>query len=735
MESQLLYICEKPSQASDLAGVLGINRKGKGYITNDSGTVITWAVGHLLELLKPDEYSPDLKTWSLDTLPIIPTAWKFKVKPKTHDQFDIVSRCIKATKCVVVATDFDREGEAIARSLLDYCNYKGPVKRLCLRALDPASIKKALADIKEGHETLPLYQEAMARQQADWLVGMNFSRLWSIMARMANYKETFNVGRVISPVINLICERDQEIKTFKSHPYYVLNIKVNVQNGSFRAQWLPDESLVDEQGRCINKTMAEQIAHQLNRAQGVISHAETKPGKESAPLPFDLTSLQQEVNRKYGLTSDEVLEIAQKLYDEKYTSYPRVECRYLPESQFDLVNETLQALLHSDPTIQGMIAGANPSRKSRCFDDKKFDGPSHHAIIPVADKVNLATLSEMEKNVYDLIRRNYIAQFYNDFEFLATTIKVVAVNQHFIAKGKTPVKQGWKVLFLSEKNDDDQDEDTNQVEEIVEQDTLPAVKLAEPCQVYEPILSSKTTRPPGHFTEATLLGAMANIARFVKEEKFKQILKETAGLGTSATRAGIIKNIVDKGYAKRSKRVLLATEKSFTLMAILPAAIKSPGMTAAWEQELSKIGSNKQTKAVFMQSIVGWINHMVSQTKSNIATSDLSKIFSDVKPTALPCPKCGGELGRRKRKSDNKYFWVCANSAVCGTFMDDKAGKPVPRLMPEDMPHCPECGALMRKCKGKAEGKKRATEFWGCTRYKDGCRGFLSLTDAKKQKR
>ncbi|HFZ8524676.1 DNA topoisomerase III [Aeromonas caviae] len=715
-----LYICEKPSQAKDLAGVLQLTQRGDGFIHDGGKRVITWALGHLLEMYMPDDYDEKYKSWSLDTLPIAPESWQSKVRQNTAKQYKIIEGLVKKASTVYISTDYDREGEAIARSLLDRFRYSGPVRRVCLTALDESSIRKALSNIKDGQETVPLYYAALGRQRADWLIGMNVSRLYTVLARQVGFESTLHVGRVITPTVALVCQRDRDIAGFIPSPYWVLGVNVAVQNGQFLAQWVPPEECSDDQGRCTNKAYAEQVASQINGAQAVISKAETKPGKESAPLPFDLTALQQYGSKRWGYTAQQVLDAAQSLYEtHKATTYPRTDSRYLPESQKEDISDILQALILSDQRVSGLVAGADPHRKARVFNDSKVS--AHHAIIPTPARTNISAMSEIELNLYDAIRRFYIAQFYSEFEFSKTVIEVQSGRHLFAASGKTPAKQGWKVLFTSDSESDPKEEGED-VDALIEQEKLPRVSQGEPALLKGADLANKMTRPAPHFTEATLLAAMENIARFVTEEKFKQILKDTAGLGTPATRASIIQGAVDKGYFKRQKKVLLATEKAHALIAVLPPAIKSPGMTAAWEQELEKIATGAGNMSVFMKQISSWVCQMVEQLKTAapvLTQNDgaMVKAFAGAKPQLHVCFNCGGEtLSRIKGK--NGFFWGCKNEACKKTFPDNR-GKPEKRIAAEDCPACPECASPMRLRKGKAPGKVRATKFWGCTGYPD----------------
>ncbi|MCW0135647.1 DNA topoisomerase [Escherichia coli] len=327
-----LYICEKPSQAKDLAGVMKASQRGDGFLHDGGNRVITWAFGHLLELYMPDDYDERYKSWSLETLPIAPESWRYNVRKSAFKQYKIVEGLVKKASTIYISTDYDREGEAIARSLLDRFRYSGPIRRVCLTALDESSIKKALNNVKRWQGYGLTYYAALARQRADWLVGMNVSRLYSagLRCRLQPHSSRW---QGYHPNRRSCLSTDREIAGFTPSPYWTLGVNVSVQNGQFAAQWIPPEECSDEQGRCVNKAYAEQVASQVNGANAVISKAETKPGKESAP-PFDLTSLQQYASKRWGYTAQQVLDAAQALYEtHKATTYPRTDSRYLPESQ------------------------------------------------------------------------------------------------------------------------------------------------------------------------------------------------------------------------------------------------------------------------------------------------------------------------------------------------------------------------------------------------------------------
>lgn len=747
-----LYLCEKPSQGRDLAKVLGATRSGEGHLHNGSGTYVTWAFGHLLEEAEPEDYDPELKAWKLDTLPIIPDNWKMKVSQRGAKQYKVVKELVGKADTVVIATDFDREGEAIARSLLDRLRFRGGIKRLKLRALDEQSIRKALQEVCDGEETLPLYFAAKARSRADWLIGFNLTRAYSVLSRQAKVKGVFSVGRVQTPTVKLVLDRDRAIRDFTPSPYYVLTATFEVQNGHLSAVWQPPEQVADDQGRCTNKVIAEQFRDALPGKAAEVVKADVKKGKESPPLPFSLSKLQQHCSRKYGMSAKEVLTHAQSLYEtHKATSYPRTDCGYLPVSQHSEAPDVLRALALSDPTCEGLVSGADISIRSRAFNDKKVS--AHHGIIPTVAQVDVDAMSNPERKVYEAIRRQYIAQFYAQHEFERTDIEIRCANQPFLAKGRVPLKAGWKVLF---SQDDDETENVEhgdgQSEDTPAQRTLPKVRQGEPGHCRDAELDSKMTRPPPHFTDATLIAAMENIARFVDDAAFKAILRSTAGLGTEATRADTIDSCVNKGYLKRSKGTIVSTDKAEALLALVPDAVASPAMTAAWEQKLEAIAAGQEKMGPFVEYIGSWTSEIVTNIQSNTAEvlERASPALKAIEEVTYPCPECGGAMYRlrskaRKATADKParkagIFWGCESQDCRATRPDDN-GKPGERQQREAKrqgPDCPECGKPMFLRSGKKKRKGRSSDFWGCSGF-PGCKttlpvngGVVATNDLKK---
>lgn len=640
-----LFICEKPSQGRDIAKVLGASRRGDGCLIGTDLTV-TWCIGHLLETAPPEAYGIQHKHWSLDHLPIIPAQWQVEVKPKTAAQFKVIKRLLSDATTVVIATDADREGEMIARELLELCQYRGLVERLWLSALNEASIRKALSSLKSGQETFPLYHSALARSRADWLIGMNLSRLFTLLGRRAGYDGVLSVGRVQTPTLRLVVDRDRAIAGFVPVPYWNVEVHLSSMGQRFIASWLPPRSGRDESGRCLQQALAHHAVQTITdgKSATVIS-LQTEHCREAPPLPFDLSTLQEVCSRKLGLGVQEVLNIAQALYEtHKATTYPRSDCRYLPESMFNEAPAVLDALLETDSALRPAFGSLDRSLRSRVWNDAKVT--AHHGIIPTTEPANLMRMSEQERQVYELIRSQYLVQFLPHHGFDRTQVELECGEERLTAVGKQILVQGWKSL-LCENPEEDEPSRKSQV--------LPVLQQGTQCAVDDVELKSMRTAAPKPLTEGDLIKAMKNVAKLVNDPRLKQKLRDTTGIGTEATRAGIIKGLIDRGYLLKKKRALMASAAAHTLIEAVPAAVADPGMTAIWEQALDEIQAERLTLDAFVAKQAKWVTQLVTHYRSLTLT-----IAVDTSPG---CPMCNASMLRRKGKSGP--FWSCSRYPDC----------------------------------------------------------------------
>lgn len=651
-----LFLCEKPSQGKDIGKVLGATKRGDGCLcTPDGQIIVTWGIGHLVEQFNPEDYDPAYKKWAFETLPIIPSQWKLAPKKEMKKQYNIVMGLIKKADTVIISTDIDREGETIARELLDLANFRGNIQRLWLSALDEASIRKALGQLKQNSETLPLYYAGLARSRADWTVGMNFSRLFTLLAKQKGYQGVLSVGRVQTPTLSMVVQRDNDIANFVSKNHYILQVQLATQSGDFMSQYEIPQIHCDEDGLCLDPAVVQGVNQAIQQAgTAKVLSVETKREKESPPLLFSLSSLQTTCNRLFGFGAQQVLDIAQSLYEtHKATTYPRTDCGYLPESQFAEVSKVIQALVAADPQLKTLVSKLNFSLKSRAWNDKKIS--AHHGIIPTFGKVDMHKMNENELKVYQLIRLHYLAQFLPPCE-TDKTVAILESNGHkLIAHGNVMIKTGWKAL-LGKTLEENTDE-TKQ--------GLPPLSVNQQCQVQGTEIKPLQTKPPKPYNEGTLLSAMKNAARFVTDARLKQQLRETEGLGTEATRAPTIESLFKRGYLIKKGKNIHASAEGIALINSLPNVLKEPGLTALWEQALNQIAEGALSLDEFMTKQTQFVQYLMKQCMNQgikLENVELKK-----------CAKCGKPM--RKIKHEKGTFWGCTGYPQCQHTEALKSGK------------------------------------------------------------
>ncbi|EGS9018146.1 DNA topoisomerase III [Salmonella enterica] len=640
-----LVLCEKPSQGRDIAKFLGATQRGDGFLSGP-GVTVTWARGHLLETAEPEVYGEQYgKPWRTEVLPLVPQQWKLVVKADAKAQFAVINRLLKQVDEVVIATDADREGEVIARELLDYCKFQGRIFRLWMSALDDASIRAALSDLWPSSRTEALYYAGVGRSRADWLIGMNLTRLFTLKGREAGIGNVLSVGRVQTPTLAIVVQRDRETENFVAKPYFEVIATLAVNGAAFPAKWVPAAQYCDEEKRCIQPGVVAQVVQLCRQTPtGAVIDCQTERKKQSAPLAFSLSSLQQACSRHWGMPAQTVLDIAQKLYEtHKLTSYPRTDCGYLPVSMREDIPQVLSAVVGTDPALQPVVAQLDTQFVSRIWNDKKIT--AHHGIIPTKHTGDLSKLSDDERNVYQLVRLHYLAQFMPLLEVDATEATFNIGGQLFRTRGNVVVKAGWKSLFGKMADDDEKGDEA----------VLPAMQAGQVCQVQGAEQKALQTRPPAPYNDGTLIAAMTNAAAFVTDAALKKVLKENAGIGTEATRAGIIDTLVKRGFLVREKKALRSTPLGRNLVDVLPGTLTNPGLTALWEQMLDEVAAGRVSLDDFMAKQSQWVSQLVAQGKSQPLAMQA--------PPSPPCPVCGGKTSQRKGK--NGSFWGCLNYPDC----------------------------------------------------------------------
>lgn len=714
-----LFIAEKPSMAKEIAENIGGATKKDGFFECSGGVVVTWLYGHILQMEGPEAYNEEYKQWKLEHLPILPEKWKNMVPNDKKKQFKIVKDLIKNATDIVNAGDPDREGQLLVDEVLHYVGNKAPVKRILLNALDATSVKKALADLRPNKDYEPLMKSALARQRADWLVGMNFTRAYTIKGRSAGHKTVMTVGRVKTPTLALIVRREREITNFKPVTFYDITADF-AKNKSFTAKWQPreDQHGLDSEKRLTDSTAARALIAKLETSRehpGEIITFDTKRKTEAQRLPFSLSALQIAASKKYGYSAQQVLDGAQALYEAKLTTYPRSDCDYLPESQYSDSPEILTAIKKAGfADLEKWAETADPSIKSRAWNDSKVS--AHHAIIPTRITPS-GKLSEVEKNLYFLIAKAYVSQFYLPHIYDATEVVVAYADETFRATGRVTITAGWREIYG--KEDGDQNEDNQ---------TIPVLTKGDLVNYLTAEMAEKKTKPPERFTEGTLIQAMKEIHKYVQNPDTKKRLKDVSGIGTEATRAAILADLVKREFVKVEKKKLIPTEAAFALIDILPSSITYPDMTAVWESVLNSIANDHSSIDFFMKEQTAYVTHVVAEAKES--TFVASKLA--VQESKYKCPKCGKGLSLKPGKNGKKPFWSCSGYPDCKTTFTDKNGKPDLEGRKTDQTddtsgeyyNCPECGNTLKKRKGPKG------YFWGCSRFPE-CKTTIPDNEGK----
>jgi DNA topoisomerase-3 len=476
--------------------------------------------------------------------------------------------------------------------------YRGPVQRLLISDLNRPAVSRALASLRSNAEFQPLFQAAQARSRADWLYGINLTRAWTLTGRQAGHDGVLSVGRVQTPVLGLIVRRDNSIRDFKPYPFYPLWVDLQVAQGQLRAWWAPKaHQPLDDQGRLTDRTPADALAAQLPGTHGTLSSLEQQEKRQAPPLPYSLSALQVDAARRHGLSAQMVLDICQRLYEQhKLITYPRSDCRYLPEEHLALAQRSLSGACQNDDMLRGWLDGADFTLRSKAWNDKQVG--AHHALAPTGKPADVSQLSATEAHVFRLIVRNVMAQFYRPLRTFEVKAEFTLLNEVFRARGQSILDPGWKPLFTTRE----------------EAPPLPPLTQGEACQVLGTGVEEKETRPPEPFTDASLIKAMMNIGRYVEDPEVRRTLRDTDGLGTEATRAGIIETLVQRGYLVRQQKALRATKLGCALIAALPSAVSSPERTALWEQRLRAISEQQDDPNAFQHALLEDLRALLGQS-------------------------------------------------------------------------------------------------------------------------
>lgn len=675
----IVCIAEKPSVAREIARILGATASRDGYIEGN-GYQVTWTYGHLCTLKEPHDYTEAWKPWSLSRLPMIPQRFGIKLIPQEHieRQFAVVQKLMQNADSIVNCGDAGQEGELIQRWVMQKAGAKCPVKRLWISSMTDEAIAEGFQQLKDQHDYQSLYLAGVSRAIGDWLLGMNATRLYTL--KYGQNRQVLSIGRVQTPTLALIVNRQKEIEQFKPEPYWILST-------TYR-----DTVFSSTKGKFTKKEEGEKFLETISGKPFTVTDVQKKNGTEQPPQLYDLTSLQVDCNKKYSMSAEQTLNIIQGLYEKKLTTYPRVDTQYLSDDIYPKCPQTLQGLMEKYSQLLAPLGGKVLRKSKRVFDSSKVT--DHHAIIPTG--VPARNLTDMERNVYDLIARRFIAVFYPDCKFATTTVMGKVENIDFKVSGKTILDEGWRVVYQKATGNQDKAESSESQDnpDNAEERTLPNFVKGESGD-HVPSLTEKWTTPPKFYTEATLLRAMETAGKFVEDEELRAALKEN-GIGRPSSRAGIIETLFKRHYIKRERKNLIATPTGIELIdTIKEELLKSCELTGIWEKKLRDIEAKKYDPGQFIEELKEQIRQIVQEVMADnsnrrvtvLSDADLKKKMAPKvaqAPKPKPAPK---PAATAPAATDNNQ------DSIVGTV-------------------CPLCGQG-HLIKGKTA--------YGCSRWKEGC--------------
>lgn len=619
-----LFIAEKPSVAKAIATELGITERGDGFIACGESTV-TWCFGHLLEQADPDCYSPDdgprtasgRKLWRAEDLPIIPERWILRPKADSDKQLAVIGRLLKDAAEVVHAGDPDREGQLVIDEVLEQFRLNVPVKRFWVSAQDAVSIRRGLRDLRDNADYAGMANAARGRQRADWLIGMNLSRAYTLRARRGGSNALLTVGRVQTPTLALVVARDREIEAFKPRPYHKLEARFQHQAGEFVGCWKPkeDQAGLDDEGRLVDRRIADAIVASVTDKQGTIATFATETKAKAPPLCFALSDITVLASRNWGYSAEQVLRACQALYEtHRLTSYPRTDSGFLPEVQHADAPPVLAAVRRINPELAHLIDRADSRTRSPTWNDAKVT--AHHGIVPTMHAGDKKGLSVPERRIYELIVRRYVVQFYPDHAYLQTRVVVEVAGQTFTATGNVVTRVGWREVEPVSDNETGAETD----QERSKDQALPQMRGSDPVTCVRADRKDSQTKPPARFTEGSLVRAMEEIHKSVTDPEHKKLLREGDGIGTSATRAAILADLRRRDFLAARGKHVVSTPLGRALIDALPDAVKSPTLTALYERMLQDIELGRAELDMFVRRQAGFVAERVAQANDGSVT-------------------------------------------------------------------------------------------------------------------
>jgi len=636
---KLLVLAEKPSVGKELARVLNCQKKTKGYCEG-SNYVVTWALGHLVTLAEPHVYDKKLKEWRMEDLPMLPENMKLQVLRQTSRQFRLVRDLMKRKDIgeLIIATDAGREGELVARWIMKLGGWgKRPFKRLWISSQTDQAIREGFANLKPGKMYNNLFNSAVCRSEADWLIGLNITR-----ALTCKFNASLNAGRVQTPTLSMVVNRDKEIKNFTPVDYWTITADFGDYFGAWRNK--------NGNGRIFDYAKAKELTANIEGQTGVIENISVKTKSEPPPLAYDLTELQRDANRRYGFSAKKTLSVLQNLYERhKLVTYPRTDSRYITTDMVATLPRRLKSI-----AVNQYVPLVGPLLQKKLAPNKRFVNDSkvsdHHAIIPTEQPPNLTALTGDERSIYDLIVRRFIAVLYPPYRYDQTTVVTIVKGEKFFSQGKAVKDMGWRVVTTKVADESRSDED-NLPEQTLSQQTRGEQKPVKNCTI-----NQSKTKPPARYTEATLLTAMESPGKFIEDEELRESIK-AGGLGTPATRAEIIEKLLSNYYLERNGKSLVPTSKAFQLLDLVPSELKSPELTAKWEFRLSNIAKGQENHKAFMTDIRKNAVELVKSVRESTATYKPDNL------TQTKCPMCGNYMLLVSAKKGKKM--ICSDRR-CG---------------------------------------------------------------------
>lgn len=696
-----IVLAEKPSVGRELARVLGCKKRGDGYIEGDK-YIVTWALGHLVTLADPEAYDERYKRWSMDYLPMLPKKMKLMIIKNSSKQYRAVSALTKRKDIgeLIIATDSGREGELVARWILTKCGWKGQTKRLWISSQTDKAIKDGFAALKDAAHYDDLYKSAQCRAHADWIVGLNISR-----GLTCKFNTSLSAGRVQTPTLAMIVERERAINDFKPKDYYTVHAKTNAFTALYKGK--------DGVARMYDKVAAEAIADAIKGKSGTISAVISTKKETPPPAAYDLTELQRDANKKFGYSAKETLSAMQTLYEyHKVLTYPRTDSRYITEDVAETIPERLRALFMTPYADMAKELLKGKIQTKHIVNAKKVT--DHHAIIPTEQRPVFSEMSAKERNIYDLVVRRFMAVLMESFKYEETKLVFTCEGYDFHAKGKVSLDAGWKKAYgtIVEDDEDTDDDDTSQ--------SLPPIKKGDVFPITQAKLTAGKTKPPARYTEATLLSAMEHPV--IEDKKLNKVLTETSGLGTPATRADIIEKLFSAFYVERKGKEIWPTRKGIQLIELVPEDLKSAVMTAKWEEQLAKIARGEADSKKFVAEMEEYTKGLITAVKAS------EHKYTHENATKEHCPECGEVLLDVTGKKGRLY--VCSNPEC----------KYRKTLSVSTNARCPECHKTMQ-LRGEGENKtvycvcghREKLKGFEARRQKDGASKFEVKSFMKKQ--